>query len=82
MKLLLQVEKIKKTLNMNEKATISMDCLHEDRDLQDSITRAEYLEMLNEARIPERVVECVKKALEIANLSIDQLHSGIAECFI
>jgi heat shock protein 4 len=52
-----------------------MDCLHEDYDLQDKITRTQYLEMLNQAKIPERVVAVVKTALEKANLTPDQLHS-------
>jgi heat shock protein 4 len=75
MKLLLQVEKVKKTLNMNEQASISMDCLHEDYDLQDKLTRTKYLEMLNEARIPERVVNCVKLALEKSGITAEQLYS-------
>jgi heat shock protein 4 len=75
MKLLLQVEKVKKTLNMNEQASISMDCLHEDYDLQDKLSRTKYLEMLNAARIPERVVNCVKLALERAGITAEQLHS-------
>jgi heat shock protein 4 len=75
MKLLLQVEKVKKTLNMNEQASISMDCLHEDYDLQDKLSRTKYLEMLNEANIPQRVVNCVKQALEKSGITAEQLHS-------
>lgn len=75
MKLLLQVENIKKVLNMNEQASISMDCLHEDYDLQDKISRTTYLEMLNEAQIPQRVVALVKATLEKAGLTNEQLHS-------
>lgn len=70
------MEKVKKTLNMNEQASISMDCLHEDRDLQDKITRSQYLELLAEAKITERVVACVKLALEKAGITAEQLHSG------
>jgi len=60
---------------MNEQAYISMDCLHEDYDLQDKLTRTKYLEMLNEAQIPQRVVACVKTALEKSGITAEQLHS-------
>ena len=70
------MEKVKKTLNMNEQAGISMDCLHEDHDLQDKVSRQQYIDMLAAARIPERVVACVRQALEKANITPQQLHSG------
>jgi len=75
MKLLLQVENVKKTLNMNEQASISMDCLHEDYDLQDKISRTTYLEMMNGAQIPEKIVALVKDTLQKAGITAEQLHS-------
>jgi len=68
----------KKTLNMNEQASISMDCLHEDYDLQDRITREKYFELLDASRITDRVLNVVKNALEKANLTPDQLYA--VEC--
>eukprot|EP01126_Amoeba_proteus_P059233 TRINITY_DN771_c0_g1_i1.p1 TRINITY_DN771_c0_g1~~TRINITY_DN771_c0_g1_i1.p1 ORF type:complete len:814 (+),score=223.09 TRINITY_DN771_c0_g1_i1:88-2529(+) len=73
LKLLLATEATKKTLNTNPFASINQDCIFDGLDLQDSITKDEYIEMLNTYNIPQRVVQCVKGCLESAKIQASEL---------
>jgi molecular chaperone DnaK (HSP70) len=75
LKILLAMEAVKKTLNTNPQASINQDCIYEGLDLQDKILKDEYHEILNKNRIPERVVECVKRCLAEAKTEVSELHS-------
>jgi len=69
------VEKVKKTLNENEQASLNIECIVEDRDLSDSITRAEYIKLLTASGILERIAEPINNALTEAGIDKAQLDS-------
>jgi len=75
LKLLGLVEKAKKTLNMNDLATVSMDCISEGFDLSEKITRDEYVDLLNKSGIPQKALAVVKATLEKAGLKTSDLHT-------
>jgi molecular chaperone DnaK (HSP70) len=69
------VEKVKKTLNENDQASLNIECIIEDRDLNDTITRAEYLKLLTSSGILERIAEPINSALAEAGIDKTQLDS-------
>eukprot|EP01123_Difflugia_compressa_P014891 TRINITY_DN810_c0_g1_i1.p1 TRINITY_DN810_c0_g1~~TRINITY_DN810_c0_g1_i1.p1 ORF type:complete len:867 (-),score=223.69 TRINITY_DN810_c0_g1_i1:108-2708(-) len=69
------VERVKKTLNENEQAGLSLECLLEDRDLSDRITRQEYISLLQSSGILDRVRNPIRAALSDAGLQASDLHS-------
>jgi heat shock protein 4 len=73
LKILLAMETTKKTLNTNPTASVNQDCLYEGLDLQDKITKEEYIDILNQHQIPQRAVECVKKCLENAKTDLSDI---------
>lgn len=75
LKLTLAMEATKKTLNTNPQASVSQDCLFEGLDLQDKITKEEYMELLHHHNVPARVVTCLKKCLESAKTDVSELFA-------
>eukprot|EP01125_Pyxidicula_operculata_P009896 TRINITY_DN3256_c0_g2_i1.p1 TRINITY_DN3256_c0_g2~~TRINITY_DN3256_c0_g2_i1.p1 ORF type:complete len:617 (-),score=191.61 TRINITY_DN3256_c0_g2_i1:162-2012(-) len=69
------VEKTKKSLNENESAGISIECILEERDLNDRITKAEYISLLEQSGILSRVVEPLKTVLQATGLEAKNLHA-------
>jgi len=49
------VERVKQTLNENEQASLNIECILEERDLNDMITRADYVKLLNDSGLLERL---------------------------
>jgi len=69
------VEKTKKSLNENETATISIECISNDRDINDKITKQEYQSLLESSGFLTRLQEPIKAALADAGLQFSQLDS-------
>jgi len=68
------VEKVKKTLNENERASINIECINEDKDMNDNITRTDYLELLNKSGLLDKLAVPIKAALAEANLDASQIE--------
>jgi molecular chaperone DnaK (HSP70) len=69
------VEKVKKTLNENEQASLNIECILEERDLNDMITRADYVKLLNSSGLLERLAIPINAAFAEAGLDKSQLDA-------
>jgi molecular chaperone DnaK (HSP70) len=69
------VERVKKALNENERASLSIECLTNENDLNDFITRNDYINLLNSSGILERIATPINAALEEAGLDKSQLDA-------
>lgn len=72
-RILMGVDKVKKNLNENESASVSLDCLLNDRDLEDKLSREEYMKILTDIDAFNRVTTVIQQALDIAKVTVDQL---------
>lgn len=69
------VEKVKKTLNENEQASLNIECILEDRDLNDSITRAEYVKLIAGSGLLERIAAPINAALAESGIAASALDA-------
>jgi heat shock protein 4 len=74
-RLLQACDKVKKVISATPTAPISIDCIMNDVDVKGLITREEFDELLVKANAAERLLAPVKRALQLANLPLEQVHS-------
>lgn len=72
-RLFLTVERVKKNLNENEQSGMSIECLLEDRDLNEKLTKNEYISILQDLDYYNRLEKVVNQALADANLTKEEL---------
>ncbi|KAI3710473.1 hypothetical protein L2E82_40256 [Cichorium intybus] len=72
-RLMASCEKIKKVLSANTEATLSIDCLIDDKDVNGFITREEFENLSHE--LLNRVIVACCKAGEDPGLSVGEIHT-------
>lgn len=68
-----QAQRVKKTLSASKSTPVTVNNLYKDKDLKTIITRETFEELL--APYIERLIEPVYKALEMANLKVEEIDS-------
>jgi hypoxia up-regulated 1 len=63
--------KVKQVLSANQKFPITIQSLHEDKDFKSMITREQFVSMSED--LFDRVLPPVKDALEMANITVDDI---------
>ncbi|KAJ0960382.1 hypothetical protein J5N97_001799 [Dioscorea zingiberensis] len=66
-------EKLKKVLSANPEAPLNIECLMDEKDVKGFITREEFERI--SAPILERVKAPLEKALAVAGLTVENIHS-------
>lgn len=66
------IAKTKKTLSSNDEGQVSVDCIMEDEDLKDTISRAEFEKRCES--MSEKLGECIDAALKQTELTIEQIQ--------
>lgn len=72
-RLLTGVDKVKKNLNENDFASLSIECLMGDYDLRTKLSRTEYLEMLEKHNFFTRPIELIEQVMKEAKVTKDDL---------
>lgn len=72
-RLLTTIERVKKNLNENPSTGFSIESFMDDKDLSDKLTRDEYVDLLKNMGVFDRVRATITKAMTGANVTKEQL---------
>jgi len=72
-RLIAGVEKVKKNLNENESASCGIECVVEDRDLNERLTKDEFIGILKSLNAFDRLSKVLDKLLQDAGVTKEQV---------